>query len=73
MAFCNAYRGLEKLTNWQVNWETYYLFKYDELLLEAKQKKGYKRNTSTARAAIQIVFYIELSYLDLQGSKQKMK
>ncbi|MEK3688815.1 FtsK/SpoIIIE domain-containing protein [Paenibacillus sp. FSL R10-2736] len=71
MAFCNAYRGLEKLTNWQVNWETYYLFKYDELLLEAKQKKGYKRNTSTAKSAIQIVFYIELSYLDLQGSKQK--
>ncbi|MEK8130868.1 FtsK/SpoIIIE domain-containing protein [Paenibacillus filicis] len=71
MAFCTAYRGLEKLTNWQVNWETYHLFKYDELVSEAKQKKGYKKNTSTAKAAIQIVFYIELSYLDLQGSKQK--
>src|SRR5690606_17908533 len=21
LAFCNAYRGLEKLTDWQVNWE----------------------------------------------------
>ncbi|UPK44727.1 FtsK/SpoIIIE domain-containing protein [Paenibacillus pabuli] len=71
MAFCNAYKGLEKLTNWQVNWETYHMFKYDELVLEARQKKGYKKNTSTAKAAIQIVFYLELSYLDLQGSKQK--
>ncbi|MWC31081.1 FtsK/SpoIIIE domain-containing protein [Paenibacillus sp. MMS18-CY102] len=71
MTFCTAYRGLEKLTNWQVNWETYHLFKYDELVSEAKQKKGYKKNTSTAKAAIQIAFYIELSYLDLQGSKQK--
>ncbi|MFD2670966.1 FtsK/SpoIIIE domain-containing protein [Marinicrinis sediminis] len=71
LAFCNAYRGLEKLTNWQVNWETYHLFKYDQLVLESRQKKGFKKNTSTAKAAIQIAFYIELSYLDLQGSKQK--
>jgi len=69
--FCNAYRGLEKLTNWQVNWDTYYLFKYDQLVLEAKQKNNYKKNTSTAKSAIQIVFYIELTYYDLQGAKQK--
>ncbi|MFD3259584.1 FtsK/SpoIIIE domain-containing protein [Paenibacillus lentus] len=69
--FCNAYRGLEKLTNWQVNWDTYYLFKYDQLVLEAKPKDKYKKNTSTAKSAIQISFYIELTYFDLQGSKQK--
>lgn len=71
MAFCNAYRGLEKLTNWQVNWDTYHLFKYDQLVLEAKQKKNYKKNTSTAKAAIQMVFYIELNFINLQGLKQK--
>ncbi|TDL50361.1 DNA translocase FtsK [Paenibacillus dendritiformis] len=69
--FCNAYRGLEKLTNWQVNWDTYYLFKYDQLVLESKQKNNYKKNTSTAKSAIQIAFYIELTYFNLQGAKQK--
>ncbi|WP_336784695.1 FtsK/SpoIIIE domain-containing protein [Paenibacillus sp. MMO-177] len=69
--FCNAYRGLEKLTNWQVSWDTYHLFKYDQLVLEAKQKNSYKKNTSTAKAAVQIAFYIELTYQDLQGAKQK--
>lgn len=69
--FCNAYRGLEKLTNWQVYWDTYYLFKYDQLVLESKQKNNYKKNTSTAKSAIQIGFYIELTYHDLQGTKQK--
>ncbi|MEC0174346.1 FtsK/SpoIIIE domain-containing protein [Paenibacillus favisporus] len=71
LLFCNAYRGLEKLTNWQVNWDTHYLFKYDQLVLESKQKNNYKKNTSTAKSAIQIAFYIELIYLDLQGIKQK--
>lgn len=69
--FCNAYRGLEKLTNWQVNWDTHYLFKYDQLIMESKKKKNYKKNTSTAKAAIQIAFYIELRYQDIQGATQK--
>ncbi|MDF9843744.1 MULTISPECIES: FtsK/SpoIIIE domain-containing protein [unclassified Paenibacillus] len=68
--FCCAYRGLEKLTDWQVNWETHHLFKYDHLVAERKQKEN-KKNTSTARSAIQIAFYIELTYHDLQGTKQK--
>ncbi|MEC0238375.1 FtsK/SpoIIIE domain-containing protein [Paenibacillus dokdonensis] len=71
LSFCNAYRGLEKLTNWQVNWDTYYLFKYDQLVTESKQKNNYKKNTSTAKSAIQIAFYLELTYQDLQGTKQK--
>ncbi|AFC33304.1 cell division protein FtsK/SpoIIIE [Paenibacillus mucilaginosus 3016] len=69
--FCNVYRGLEKLTNWQVNWETYHLFKYDQLVKESREKNNYKKNTSTAKTAIQIAFYIELTYHDLQGTKQK--
>jgi S-DNA-T family DNA segregation ATPase FtsK/SpoIIIE len=69
--FCNTYRGLEKLTSWQVNWDTHNLFKYDRLVLESKKKQNYKKNTSTAKSAIQIAFYIELTYLDLQGAKQK--
>ncbi|WP_433938563.1 FtsK/SpoIIIE domain-containing protein [Paenibacillus lautus] len=69
--FCNSYRGLEKLTNWQVTWDTFHLFKYDQLISESKQKDKYKKNTSTAKSAIQISFYIELTYFDLQGSKQK--
>ncbi|MEV5029607.1 FtsK/SpoIIIE domain-containing protein [Paenibacillus sp. LPE1-1-1.1] len=68
--FCSAYKGLEKLTDWQVKWETHYLFKYDQLATERKQKEN-KKNTSSAKSAIQIVFYIELTYHDLQGTTQK--
>lgn len=68
--FCCAYRGLEKLTDWQVNWETHHLFKYDQLVVERKQKENNK-NTSSARTATQIAFYIELTYQDLMGTKQK--
>ncbi|MGF7048385.1 S-DNA-T family DNA segregation ATPase FtsK/SpoIIIE [Paenibacillus sp. DS2015] len=67
--FCSAYRGLEKLTNWQVKWETHYLFKYDQLADERKQKEN-KKNSSTAKSAIQIAFYIELTYHNLQGTRQ---
>lgn len=34
--FCSAYRGIEKLTNRLVKWETFRLFEYDELI-ETKQ------------------------------------
>ncbi|WP_339307032.1 FtsK/SpoIIIE domain-containing protein [Paenibacillus sp. FSL L8-0435] len=70
--FCNAYRGLEKLTNdWQVIWDTYNLFEYDHLVSESKQRKNYKKNISTAKSAVQIGFYLELTYQDLKGAKQK--
>lgn len=57
--FCCSYRGLEKLTKDNVIWETNRLFQYDEFFQEIR-KEGGKRNHSTAKAAIQIVFYIEL-------------
>lgn len=69
--FCYAYRGLEKLTNCWVTWDTHHLFKYDELVSKSKKKDGYRKNTSTAKSATQIGFYIELTYHDLLGVKQK--
>ncbi|PPQ48329.1 DNA translocase FtsK [Paenibacillus peoriae] len=68
MYFCVAYRGLEKLTNRYVQWETGWLFKYDELV---EEKKEPKKNTSTSRSALQISFDIELHYNDVAGNKQK--
>lgn len=64
--FCSTYRGIERLTNRLVEWDTHRLFKYDELV-EAKQDP--KKNTSTAKSAVQIVFYVELSYSDLHGNR----
>jgi len=70
MYFCCAYRGLERLTNSTIEWDTHWLFKYDKLV-EWRQKNGERKNTSTAKSAVQIGFYIELSYLDSQGNRQK--
>jgi S-DNA-T family DNA segregation ATPase FtsK/SpoIIIE len=68
MYFCTAYRGIEKLTNRYVKWETNRLFQYDELI---ESKTDSKKNTSTSRAALQIGFDVELQYSDLAGNRQK--
>ena len=60
--FCTRYRGIEQLTNPEIEWETHWLFKYDELLEETKekQKKKYKENQSLSKSATEIKFYVEL-------------
>lgn len=58
--FALRYRGLPELTAPYVTWETYELFRYEDLLHEAATHKKYKRTTSTARIATQIKFDIEL-------------
>ncbi|MEB3103322.1 FtsK/SpoIIIE domain-containing protein [Ferviditalea candida] len=68
MYFCIAYRGIEKLTNRYVHWETNRLFQYDELI---ESKTEPKKNTSTSRSALQIGFDVELQYADLAGNRQK--
>lgn len=58
--FCTRYRGIEQLTAPKIEWETHWLFKYDTLLEEARKKKKYRENTSTAKAATEIKFYVEM-------------
>lgn len=58
--FCTRYRGLEKVTSPYIEWETHWLFKYDTLLEDSKKKKKYRENISTAKAATEIKFYIEM-------------
>ncbi|MBD2316355.1 FtsK/SpoIIIE domain-containing protein [Phormidium tenue] len=60
--FCTRYRGIEKLTSPYIEWDTHWLFKYDGLLEseKKKQKSKYKENTSIARSAIEIKFYVEM-------------
>ncbi|MGF9796391.1 FtsK/SpoIIIE domain-containing protein [Brevibacillus agri] len=69
--FCTAYRGIEKVTSKHVYWDTHWLFKYDELIADRRQKAGYKKNTSLSKNATQIAFDVELIYSDLQGLRQK--
>lgn len=68
MYFCMNYRGIEKLTNRLVEWETQKLFEFDELIAN---KTDPKKNTSTARSAIQIIFDIELIYTDMTNNRRK--
>lgn len=60
--FCTRYRGIEQLTAPHIEWETHWLFKYDTLLEETqkKQKAKYRENTSTAKNATEIKFYVEM-------------
>jgi len=60
--FCTRYRGIEQLTAPHIQWETHWLFKYETLLEEAqrKQKAKYRENTSTAKTATEIKFYVEM-------------
>lgn len=58
--FCTRYRGIEQLTAPHIEWETHWLFKYDTLLKEAQKKAKYRENTSTAKTAIEIKFYVEM-------------
>ena len=60
LAFGLRYRGLSSLMGTAVEWDTPYLFEYEELLDRAKKRKKYKRNESTSRASIQIKFDVVL-------------
>lgn len=59
--FCTRYRGLEKLTQPFINWDAGWLFKYDELVEQEKQKKKNNLSESIAKAATEIKFYVDLS------------
>lgn len=59
--FCTRYRGIEQLTAPYIQWETHWLFKYDTLLEETQRNQTkYRKNTSTAKNATEIKFYIEM-------------
>ncbi len=60
--FCTRYRGIEQLTAAHIEWDTHWLFKYETLLEETqkKQKSKYRENTSAAKTATEIKFYIEM-------------
>lgn len=60
LAFGLRYRGLQALMGKAVTWDTPYLFAYEEVLDRAKKRKKYRRNESTARAALQIKFDVIL-------------
>jgi DNA segregation ATPase FtsK/SpoIIIE, S-DNA-T family len=62
--FCTRYRGLDRLTQPNINWDVHWLFKYDELVEDAKSKPKYKENYSVSQNATQIKFYVELEYED---------
>jgi DNA segregation ATPase FtsK/SpoIIIE, S-DNA-T family len=58
--FCTRYRGIEKLTQTHIEWDTHWLFKYDTLLSDAKKKPKYREVTSIAKIATEIKFYVEM-------------
>ncbi len=62
--FSTRYKGLERLTYPNIIWDVHWLFKYEELLEEVKNKPKYKKNTSVSKNATQIKFYVELEYDD---------
>ncbi len=73
--FSTRYKGLDELTSPFIEWETFWLFKYDEFIeSERKRLKGkFKKNHSISKGSRQIKFYIELYYEDEHGIEQYCK
>jgi len=59
--FCTRYRGLAGLSAPEIVWETEQLFQFEEVLEWAREKKK-KISDSSARAATEIKFFIELRH-----------
>ncbi len=67
MYFCTRYRGLDTLTQPYIDWQTSWLFEYDQLIADQKRKanlKGekYEKTVSTSREATQLKFHVSLTY-----------
>lgn len=73
--FSSRYKGLDQLTSHFIEWETFWLFKYDEFIENEKKrlKTKYKKNHSNSKGSRQIKFYIELHYEDEHGIDQFSK
>lgn len=74
--FCTRYQGIDALTYPWIEWETHWLFTYDELLdsqAERTKEKGeeYTKYTSLSREATQLKFTISLDY-EIAGRKDKV-
>jgi len=74
--FCTRYQGLNTLTQPSIDWDTSWLFKYDELLesqiQKAKEKNDrYTKYTSLSREALQLKFNVSLEYL-ANGNTEKV-
>lgn len=68
MYFCTRYRGLDTLTQPYIDWQTFWLFEYDQLIADQKKKvnsKGekYEKTVSISREATQLKFQVSLTYL----------
>jgi len=68
--FAQRYRGLKTLFGRRVSWDVGHLFKFNELVEEWKENRT-KINDSTARAALQIKFTLELEVEFEGGSTEK--
>lgn len=60
------------MTTPNIIWETGWLFNYDQLIEETKQKGKYKENQSIAKTAIEIKFYVELES-NISAGKPKIQ
>lgn len=67
MYFCTRYRGLDTLTRPYIDWQTFWLFEYDQLIADHIKKakaKGekYEKTDSKSREATQLKFQVSLTY-----------
>ncbi|PKU52578.1 FtsK/SpoIIIE domain-containing protein [Lysinibacillus fusiformis] len=70
--FSTRYKGLDQITSPFIEWDTFWLFKYDEFIEneQKKAKSNFKKNHSNSKGSRQIKFYIELHYEDAHGIEQ---
>lgn len=76
--FSTRYKGLDQLTHPFIEWDTCWLFKYDELIEDERKRtkakgQAFKKNHSISKGSRQLKFYIELFYEDEHGIEQDCK
>lgn len=67
--FCKNYKSLMDLLPRSIEWNVGELFNYKSFDQELRKTKKPKINRSKAKAATQIIFYLELESIDANGSQ----
>lgn len=69
--FATRYAGLKSLLGSKVKWDVSKLFEFPNLVLEWRENKKIKLNTSQAKKALQLKFFLEVETETSEGATEK--
>lgn len=69
--FATRYAGLKSLLGSKVKWDVSKLFEFPDLIKEWQESKKVKPNTSQAKSALQLKFFLEVETETLEGATER--